>query len=292
MRTVVWVGGKSFTGCAKVLVMTDGALVSYSRDVRLIGLVLAEGSITIDAKVSHHGRTLIRNGSVQSRETVVRVRMLRFLDTSIAVVEIGTVQTFVTDAEDGGITTIAEGVVTDIPTGCQFAGGRSGKRHPLRRRFEAVCGMVTMFVDHVTFDAEVEIITGGTSDELTLGENHHTVVASASGHGRLGIIGEASGHFLGDSSRRDAFGGTVDELSVGDVAFDQPVTLARAKCSRVDALFTEIVITRITDAAMEMGVVHGLIAVVAVNGPSMTTRFRDGFTRAEDESGFWRWCLR
>jgi len=65
----------------------------------------------------------------------------------------------------------------------------------------------------------------------------------------------------------DTLGCAGDDLAVLDRALDQPVTFARAQLTAGDAGLTEIVVATVTDAAVVVRIVHGVVAVVAVDGP-------------------------
>jgi hypothetical protein len=67
---------------------------------------------------------------------------------------------------------------------------------------------------------------------------------------------------------RDTLGGAVDNTAVLDKALDHPVARARAVNTWINARRTQVIVATITDAAMEVLVVHGVVTVVTVHDPS------------------------
>jgi hypothetical protein len=116
-----------------------------------------------------------------------------------------------------------------------------------------------------------------------------TVDAAVAGAGRLLtvyrllLVRESTGDFLwllglglglrldlwlGLDLGRDTLGGAVDNTAVLDKALDHPVARARAVNTWIDARRAQVVVATIADTAMEVLVVHGVVAVVAVHDPS------------------------
>jgi hypothetical protein len=65
----------------------------------------------------------------------------------------------------------------------------------------------------------------------------------------------------------DALGGAVHDGAVLDGALHHPVTGTWAVDTTIDTRRAEIVITAVTDAAVEMVVFHGMVTVVAIHHP-------------------------
>jgi hypothetical protein len=116
-----------------------------------------------------------------------------------------------------------------------------------------------------------------------------TVDAAVAGAGRLLtvyrllLVRESTGDFLwllglglglrldlwlGLDLGRDTLGGAVDNTAVLDKALDHPVARARAVNTWIDARRAQVVVATVADTAMEVLVVHGVVAVVAVHDPS------------------------
>ena len=207
-----------------------------------------------------------------------------------AVVPIWAVQALVTDAVDLLVTAIADGVVANVTARGKGSLCGHAEDSTLSGRLEAVRGVVSVFVGGVARDAQVEVIASRASDKLMLRQHVNAVVASASRHARL--LGERLGLlckgtrnlsldvFLDTGSHlaRDlvldvldftsnTLGGAGDDLAVLDRALDQPVTLARAQLTTGDAVLAEVVVAAVADAAVVVRIVHGGVAVIAVDGP-------------------------
>jgi hypothetical protein len=144
---------------------------------------------------------------------------------------------------------------------------------------ECVAGMMPVLVADVTVHAQIVVFAGEASDELLLREARHTAVTGASwllvACARLLLVCEGSRDVLSllglglglDHLGWDALGGAVDDAAVLNEALDHPVTSARAVNAGVNTCGTEIVIATVTDAAVEVFVFHGVVAVVAVDNP-------------------------
>jgi hypothetical protein len=65
----------------------------------------------------------------------------------------------------------------------------------------------------------------------------------------------------------DTLGGAVDDGAVLDGALHHPVASTWAVDTIVDTARAKIVIATVTDAAVEMIVFHGMVAVVAIHHP-------------------------
>ena len=102
----------------------------------------------------------------------------------------------------------------------------------------------------LTFDAAIASACRFILDECWLGEG--------SGNGLLNL-----GFYLGT----DTLGRAVHDRAILDEALDHPVTSAWAMDARIHARWTEIVVSMVANAAMEVRVLHWLIAVVAEYNP-------------------------
>ena len=293
---VVVVARQSLARRAEVRVVAHSALVADACDVGLIDLVPAEGAIAVDACVASEHWLRLRDGVVDGREAVTSMLERSLGNARAAVVEVWAVQALVTDAEDCLVAAIADGVVANVATRGKGSLGGHAEDSTLGGGLETVRGMVAVFVGGVARDAQVEVIASRASDKLVLWQHVHAVVASASGHARflgqsLGLLlkgtrnlgldvpldrgahASAVGHLTGDfvldvlSLASDTLGCAGDDLAVLDRALDQPVTFARAQLTAGDAGLTEIVVATVTDAAVVVRIVHGVVAVVAVDGP-------------------------
>jgi hypothetical protein len=146
--------------------------------------------------------------------------------------------------------------------------------------------VVTVLVADMAVEAQVVVLARGACDKELLGENVDAAVAGASRLltvYRLLLVRESTGDFLwllglglgprldlwlGLDLGRDTLGGAVDNTAVLDKALDHPVARARAVNTWVDARRAQVVVATIADTAMEVLVVHGVVAVVAVHDPS------------------------
>lgn len=65
----------------------------------------------------------------------------------------------------------------------------------------------------------------------------------------------------------DALRGAIDDASVLHKSLDHPVTFAWAMDTGVDTGRTQVVVATVAHAAVEVVIVHGVVAVVAVYHP-------------------------
>ena len=145
-----------------------------------------------------------------------------------------------------------------------------------------------MFVANMALQAEIVVVTRDTGDKLLLRKDLDAAVTGTGrllDRNRLLLISEGSRDLLvllGLHLGCNALGSAVDDASVLDEALDHPVALSRAVDARVNTRRAEIVIATIADAAVEVLVFHGLVAVVAVDDPGGAYIVRLG---AESEAG-------
>jgi hypothetical protein len=90
----------SFAARTEINVVTDGTLVSNSRDVALSGLILAQRAITEDTKVDLRVARLLTNSFVNRSEAVARVVLVGLLDAAGTVVPVGARQALVAGTDD------------------------------------------------------------------------------------------------------------------------------------------------------------------------------------------------
>lgn len=136
--------------------------------------------------------------------------------------------------------------------------------------------MVTMLVADMASQAKVVVVASDAGDEFLLGEHLDTAVAGAGwllfAWNRLLLIGEGTWDFLllgllGLGLGRDTLGCAVDHATVLDEALDHPVSATGAVDAVVYASRAEVVIAAVAYTAVEVLVLHGLVAVVAVHDP-------------------------
>lgn len=158
--------------------------------------------------------------------------------------------------------------------------------------------MVTMLVGNIATAAKVKVITHAAGDKLMIWKTDNAVVAGAECAFRLlgqcsSIISECSRHvplstdvvglfvYSRDSLHRDGLRaglgretlcGAGDDVTINDGALDQPMTFTTAELAVGDTGLTEVVVAILTQAAMEVDVVHCDIALVAVDRPSRRAR--------------------
>ena len=142
-------------------------------------------------------------------------------------------------------------------------------------------------------EAEVVVFARNAGGKLLLGEDLDAAVAGAGWlllicDGLL-LIGKGTWDLLllglldlGLDLGCDALGGAVDDAAVLDEALDHPVAASGAVDAVVYAGRAEIVITTVAYTAVEVLVLHGLVAVVAVYHPRSAGVAR---LRAECETG-------
>lgn len=197
VSAVVLTAWQSFASGTEVGIGTDCAFVAGARNVRLIGLLAAKWAIAIDAKVTDRGRALISNESVESSEPVAWVSLTSSLHTTVAVVKVRTVQALVAYTVDSLVAAIADGIVTNIAARCQLVFSNEWKHCLLGRSLEAVCRVVAMSIADMALDAQVEVLTGGAGDEISLWQNSNAIVASTGGHfENFGLTGDCDWHLV------------------------------------------------------------------------------------------------
>jgi hypothetical protein len=205
---------------------------------------------------------------------VARVNKLGILDTVIAVVPIRAVQALVTDAVDELVAAVADSVVANVSTGVAEELSQGGKCSLGCGCLKGVAGMVAVLVCGVAVQAEVVIVAGDAGNELLLRKHLDTAVASA---GCLVLVCNSvllvcigSGNVLVVLSLdlgRHTLSRAVDDGAVLNEALDHPVAGSRAVSAVLDAGRAEIVVATVANTAVEVLVLHRLVAAVAVDDP-------------------------
>jgi hypothetical protein len=138
-----------------------------------------------------------------------------------------------------------------------------------------VAWVVAVLVAHVAFHAQIVVLTGEASDKLVLGHALDAAVACASrlvvADDRLLLVGVSPRDVLGllglELNGRHALGGAIYDAAILDKALDHPVARARAVNACIHASGAKIIVSAVTDATVEVLVLHGMVAVVAVHDP-------------------------
>lgn len=217
---------------------------------------------------------------------------LGVLHTLAAVIPIGAVQALVADTIDELVTAIADSRVANIPTRVAEEIGQRRKDRLGRGRLESMARMMTMLVVDMALQAEVVVVTSDTGDELALWQNLDAAVASASRllgiDDRLLFVGKCAWYFLflGLLSLDlglgcDALGSAVYHVAILDKALDHPVASSRAMDTIIHAFGAEVIVTSIAYAAVEVLILHRLVAIVAVHDPRGV---QAGWLRAEGKT--------
>jgi hypothetical protein len=288
MSVVVTVARVSLAVLAEIGVVAHSALVTDTLNVRQVLLVLAQGTVTIDAGVAVAAVERLGQRFIDWHKTMAGVDVLRALDTVGAVVPVWAVQALVTDAIDELVTSVANGGVADIASGVAKEVCQSWEGSIRGSSGESMTGVVAVLVADVAVHAQVVVFAGKAGDELLLGEALDAAVACAGGlvirDDRVLLVGVGARDFaglLGLDLGRNALGGAVHDAAVLDEALDHPVASARAVDSGIHASGAEIVVAAVADAAVEVLVFHGVVAVVAIHDP----RGAGARLRAECEIG-------
>lgn len=275
---VVLVAGVGLAVLAEVGIVANSALVADAVNVRQILLVLAEGTVTVDTVVAVCAVQRLCQRLVDGNKAMTGVDELGVLETVRAVVPVWAVQALVADTVDELVTAIADGVVTDVPARVAQEIGQGRQDSLGRGGLEGVARVVTVLVANMASEAEVVVFARNAGNEFLLGEDLDAAVAGAGWlllicDGLL-LVGKGTWNLLllglldlGLDLGCDALGGAVDDAAVLDETLDHPVAASGAVDAVVYAGRAEIVITTVAYTAVEVLVLHGLVAVVAVYDP-------------------------
>jgi hypothetical protein len=207
-------------------------------------------------------------------------RMSRFsiLDALGAEVPVRAVQAFVTHAIDKLLATITDGRVAHIPTSIAKEVGNRWENSFRGSCFEGMARVMAMLVAYVALHAEIVVLARGAGNELFLGQNPNAAIASAVrllggevNYNRLLLIHERTRHpviGLQLGLRGDTLSGAVDDIAVLYKSLDHPVANAGTMNASIDAGRAKIVVPMVANAAVEMLIVHRLVAVVAEDDPA------------------------
>jgi hypothetical protein len=298
---VVLVAWQSLARGAEICVVANSALVSDALDVVLVGLAATQRSIAVDAEVANSDTTRLRNWLVEGREAMAWVDVVNVLVAVVAVVPIRAIQALVANAEDLLVTSVADGAMTGIAAGSEQHLSREREDGVFRGWLEAVGGMMSVLLSNVALDAEIKVRTRSASHELALWKDYHAAVASAGGDlrlsKRLGVVVEGAWDLFLDLwldlecrlrlvlAGRDTLSGAADDLAILDESLDEPVALTWAELATGDAALAQVVVTTIADVAVEMGIRHCHIALVAIDRPGVAVSgdSRSWLAATEDE---------
>jgi hypothetical protein len=234
-----------------------------------------------------------------------------------AEVPVRAVQALVADTRNVLVTAITDSVVEVVAARLHL--GSDVVRHlgVLDSRDKTVLGMVTMSVLGEACLAQVKVFTDSAVEELDLGEFSNTTVASShdaeacpsssqrlehgANRGNL-ILGLNLGFNLGLDLRLDlglngglnldlglrlrgdGLGGALHELAVDSRALDQPVVLAVAGDSLVDAGLAEVKVSVVASGAVVVNIRDGQLAAVAADGKGSASGRADGGSLAGGEN--------
>ena len=154
---------------------------------------------------------------------------------------------------------------------------------------------MTMLVAGMTTKAKIKIVAPTASDKLVFGKTDDAVVASA--ECTLGlviqgatVVGKGTRHVSIGADVFDPFnldraggcntgldsclwcnalGDASADLTIHNVSLDKPMVLPKTELPTVEAGLANVKIAIVAQAAVEMNVTHGCIAVVAVDGPDV-----------------------
>lgn len=277
---IVQIARASLTTGTEIGVMAHSTLKAVTLDIR--SLVLAEWPIAVDASMgllaSHDW---VGNSIVNRNEAVILVDIVRGLDAGIAVVPVWTVEAFVADTVDVLVTSIADGLVTDI-TACLehlLALPSHADREDIISWRESVLWVVTMLVVDVALNAEIVVgaVLAG-NEGVFLGLDEATIAGTDPFLGWLDILLDLDKWLLflwdkggfgvvgWDLSWWELLSRAANNSSLLNITLDHPMIIASTKNSSVDTFWAKIVITIIAGAAMIMLIRNWCLAGVAVDG--------------------------
>jgi hypothetical protein len=213
---------------------------------------------------------------VNRYEAMTGVDELGVLETVRAVIPVWAIQALVADTIDKFVAAIADSIVTNVPARIAEEIGQSREDSLGCGRLEGMAGMVAMFVANMASQAKVVIVASDASNEFLFGQNRDTAVASARWllfvGNRLLLIGKSTWNLLllgllGLDFGCDALCSAIDDAAVLNEALDHPVSASGAVNAVIYAGRAEIIIATVAYAAVEVLVLHRLVAVVAVDDP-------------------------
>jgi hypothetical protein len=288
MGVVVAIVWMSFTVLAEVGVVADGTLEADAFNVRQIFLVLAQWTVAIDTVVTVTIAKWLRQWLIDRHKAMARVDELCVLYAIGAVVPVWAIQALVAHTVDELVAAITYGRVAHIPARVAEEVSESGHDSLCGGSLEGVARMVTMLIIDMALHAQIVVITIDAGNEFLLWKDPDTAVASAgwildvhNGQDGLFLISIGSRNstsLLGwDFGNRLGFGwhplcGAVDNIAILHEALDHPVAIAGAVYARIDTSGAKVVVSVVTNAAVEVLILHGLVAVITVYHPSSAAR--------------------
>jgi hypothetical protein len=184
---VVEVGWTSLATGTEVGVVTYGTLVAVSNNIRR--LVATEWSVAVDAIVASLSKlssTGIADWFIDGNEAMSGVDEAGIDNTCRAIVPVRAVEALVTDTKDvllalalhfqrGQafaylVTTITNGVVARVAAWLKKSLGKRIQGHIFNSRSKGMLWVVAMLKTHMTWNAEIKVITGSASDKAFLGK--------------------------------------------------------------------------------------------------------------------------
>jgi hypothetical protein len=268
---VAWVG---FAVLAKVGIVAYSALVADALDIWYVLLVFAKRTVTVDAIVTVAAIQRFSQGLIDGYKAMAGVNMVSTLDTVWAIVPVWAVQALMADTIDELVAAVTNSWVADVSSRVAEEISQSRKSSVGGSSCEGVARMVAVLVADVAVHAQIVIFARKAGNKFLLGKALDTAVASASwflvASNGLFLISVGSGNFLGTLNLGlgwHALGGAVDNGAVLNKALDHPVACAGTVNANVDTSRAKIVVAAIADAAVEVLVFHGVVAVVAIYHP-------------------------
>lgn len=175
------------------------------------------------------------------------------------------------------VAAIADSRMADVAASIAEEVSKSGESSIRCCCGEGVTWMMAMLVANVTIHAQIIVLAREAGDELLLGQALNAAVASAcqivlAVDGLL-FVGISARHILLSlfwlclDLRGNALRGAVHDASVLHESLHHPVASARAVDAVIDAGGAKVVVATVAHSAMEVLVLHGVVAVVAVYHP-------------------------
>jgi hypothetical protein len=169
---VMSIGGMGLAVCAEISVIADRALKADALDVRLLLLVLAEGTIAVDANVAVAAGNRLSQWLIDGDEAMSRMYVLGALDALGTEVPVRAVQTLVADTVDELLTSIADSGVSYITTSIAEKVGQSRHACVGSGGLESMTGVMTVLVVNMALQAQVVVLARCASNKLCLTQNY------------------------------------------------------------------------------------------------------------------------
>jgi len=183
---VVAVVGVGFARLAEIGIVADSTLVPIANNV---GNVLAGGraqrTIAANANMGRPAGGAVVKAShklerlIDWNEPVTNMRDRGVLHALVAVVPVGAVQALVTNASDGVLTSIADGVVHLATASIETGSNLGIEASSFNSWSEGMLGVMSVTVLGEAGSAKVKVVTGSAMNKLSLGQILDAAVASA-----------------------------------------------------------------------------------------------------------------